>query len=124
MNLLRVATFFICLTTFFCSHAAPADTRRGAMPIDHFLALWNSGNSEKVGVAYGYLLGTVDAMIGESPVCLPQQPEWSVIFKRVVQEVDAVKRNLATAGVQWEGLPATTILDASFRRAYPCSGMR
>ena len=119
-----IAVLCICLVVLSFSNSTGADTRRGGMPISQFLALWNSGNSEKAGVAYGYLLGTVDGMSGESPVCIPERPEWSVIFKRVVAEVETVKKNLEAAGVKSEGLPATMVLEAAFRRAYPCSGRK
>ena len=119
-NISLIAVICLCLSSNAAHAQVSREKWRGGFPISVLLDLWNSGNPQKVGIAYGYLLGTVDGMRGDAPVCVPIEPEWSVIFKRVIQEMDAVKNNLQKAGKDPESIPANLLVEAAFRRAYPC----
>jgi len=117
----RFAVLCVSLSAMTAHSQVGAEERYGALPISRLIEFWNSGDVGKFSIAYGYILGTLDGMTKESPVCIPPPAKLSEVFKRVVQETEPAKRNVEQAGYRADSLPASVIVEATLRRAFPCN---
>ena len=120
-NIFRIAIFFACLSAInACAQTSPNE-RFGLISISKLESLWNSKDRDQINLAAGYITGTIDGMTADENVCVPIQLGLAVIWKRVMQEMVYVKKNLVAAGIDPNMASANVLVMSAVKLVPPKS---